>query len=157
MWWAVCFFSLSKKSGCSLPAFRSWDCLFFLFEIDFRDQSFQSLEGGERKKKNPLVCLWPGDLGFVYSVTFRCVCRLHGNPGQPGLGSWVSNNKHSKQKGKTMLWQLEKSPETCLVFLVYELLVRAEEEMHLLPLLHPGAQPPFQTLSFLPTPSPEKL
>jgi hypothetical protein len=52
-----------------------------------------------------------------------------------------------------MLWQFEKSPKQCLVFLVYELLVRAGEEMHLLPLLHPGAQPPFQTLSFFPTPS----
>lgn len=54
-----------------------------------------------------------------------------------------------------MLWQLEKAPKMCLVFLVYELLVRAEEEMHLLPLLRPGAQPPFQTLSLLPTPSPK--
>lgn len=52
-----------------------------------------------------------------------------------------------------MLWQFEKSPEPCLVFLVYELPVRAEEEVHLLPLLSPGAQPPFQPFSFLPAPS----
>lgn len=54
-----------------------------------------------------------------------------------------------------MLWLLEKSLKMCLVFFVYELPGRAEEERHLLPLFHPGAQLPFQTLSSLLTPSPQ--
>lgn len=53
------FFSLSKKSGCSLPAFRSWDCLFFLFEIETLETSlFRAWKEEKEKKSSGLPLAW---------------------------------------------------------------------------------------------------
>lgn len=93
------FVSPSKKSGCcSLAVFRSWNCLFFLFEIETLETSpFRAWKKEKEKKKSsglPLAWL----LLACLLLTFPCICRLQGSPGQPGLGSWVSNNKHSIKK-----------------------------------------------------------
>lgn len=141
------FVSPSKKSGCcSLAVFRSWNCLFFLFEIETLETSpFRAWKKEKEKKKSsglPLAWL----LLACLLLTFPCICRLQGSPGQPGLGSWVSNNKHSLKKN--FFWQLkEETTKICPVLLVFELLVKAEEKMHLLVLLHPVAYPPFQAFS----------
>lgn len=47
------FVSPSKKSGCcSLAVFRSWNCLFFLFEIETLETSpFRAWKKEKEKKK----------------------------------------------------------------------------------------------------------
>lgn len=64
-----------------------------------------------------------------------------------------SNNPHPHPQ---ILQQFkEESPKICLIFLVLEFLVKVEENMLLLVLLHPMAQPPSRGLaSFLVPPHP---
>lgn len=79
-----CVFYFSKKSGCSsLPVFRSWNCLFFLFEIDFRDQSFQRLgEGKRREKKHNSL-----DTFYLFTFDLSLCLQAVGEPWSawPGL------------------------------------------------------------------------
>lgn len=78
--WCVLFFSL--KSGCSsLPVFRSWNCLFFLFEIETLETShFRALKKEKEENKcSRLPLAWV--LLACLLLTFPRVCRLQGNPG----------------------------------------------------------------------------
>ena len=53
-----CVSSLSKKSSCSpLPAFRSWNCLFFLFEVETLETSPFRDQKKERKKKKRILSI----------------------------------------------------------------------------------------------------
>lgn len=83
-----CVFYFSKKSGCSsLPIFRSWNGLFFLFEIEtlemgpFRDWK---KEKETTTTTTTLVLPLAWVLFTCLLLTFLCVHRLQGNPGQPG-------------------------------------------------------------------------
>ena len=107
-----CVFSLSKKSSCSpLPEFRSWNCLFFLFEVEtletspFRDQKKEK----ERKKKESSRLPLAWRLFACLFLTFLPICSLHRNPGQPGLGSGSrTTNSQTIQKKNSLALKLLK-------------------------------------------------
>ena len=81
-------------------------------------------------------------------LTSLPICSLHRNPGQPGLdsGSRTTNSQTIEKKNSLAL---KKAPKICLGLLVFELLMNAEEKMHLL-VLHPEAHLPPKAFSIPP-------
>lgn len=74
------FFSLSKKSGCSLPAFRSWDCLFFLFEIETLETSlFRAWKEEKEKTSSGLPLAW-GLWACLFFDLSLCLQAAGGEP-----------------------------------------------------------------------------
>ena len=143
-----CVFSLSKKRSCSpLPAFRSWNCLFFLFEVETLETSPFRVQKKEKEKKKSSGLPLAWRLFACLLLTSLPICSLHRNPGQPGLcsGSRTTNSQTIQKKNSLAL---KEAPKICLGLLVFEPLMNAEEKMHLL-ILHPVAHLPLRPPLFL--------
>ena len=108
------------------------------------------MEVENKKKNNPLVCLWPEYFLRVYFWPFSMFAGCRGTLVSQGWATWsqTTNTQRIPPQKKKILQQLrEESPKIYLLFLVLGLPVKVEEKMLLLIFLHPVAQPPFWALS----------